>query len=71
MISISILVNGTTYNVAAGTTLDQLLATVLDASDSDTYASAVNGGYVARQARASHVLEDHDEVTTFEPITGG
>lgn len=71
MTTISVLVNGTAHDVDAGTTLSQLLAAVSDPTSDTTYASAVNGDYVARQARSSRVLADHDEITTFEPITGG
>lgn len=34
-------------------------------------ATAVNGQFVARHARAAHVLQDGDTVLCFSPITGG
>lgn len=71
MTMISVSVNGTPHIVAAGTTLDDLLAATLPATDGRPVASAVNGDYVARQARSARVLNDRDDVTTFEPITGG
>lgn len=71
MTTISVTVNGAEHIVAASTTLDDLLRTVFPNAGPNATASAVNGDYVARQARARHVLKDHDAVTTFEPITGG
>ena len=37
----------------------------------DTVATAVNGEFVARGARADHALHDGDTVLCFSPITGG
>jgi len=71
MTTISVTVNGIRHTVAAGTTLDDLLAAALPATHDHPTASAVNGDYVARHARRLCVLNDHDAVTTFEPITGG
>ena len=34
-------------------------------------ATAVNGTFVPRTARAQHVLHDGDAVLTFQPIQGG
>lgn len=34
-------------------------------------ATAVNGEFVARGSRTSHVLQDGDAVLCFSPITGG
>lgn len=34
-------------------------------------ATAVNGQFVARHARAAHALQDGDTVLCFSPITGG
>lgn len=34
-------------------------------------ATAVNGDFVARHQRASHVLHDGDTLLCFAPITGG
>ena len=33
--------------------------------------TAVNGQFVARTARAEHVLADGDQVLLFQPIVGG
>lgn len=71
--TISITVNGIPHTIPGTLTLDQLLDQ-LNVTSGDTaipVASALNGQYVARHARASVVLNDGDAVTTFEPITGG
>ncbi len=39
--------------------------------NADTIATAVNGEFVARAARAHHTLHDGDTVLCFSPITGG
>lgn len=73
MNTIQITVNGSERTVASALTLDQLLAS-LDPQTEGAFmpvASAVNGQYVAKSARADFVLNDRDVVTTFEPITGG
>ncbi|MBO7411386.1 MAG: sulfur carrier protein ThiS [Ottowia sp.] len=61
-------VDGQERCVPAGTTLEQVLA---DAGDAAAFSTAVNGGFVAREARAARVLADGDEVLLFRPITGG
>jgi sulfur carrier protein len=71
MTTISVTVNGAEHIVAASTTLEELLRTLLPDTAPTATASAVNGDYVARQARSRYVLAEHDAVTTFEPITGG
>lgn len=37
----------------------------------ETVATAVNGDFVARTARATHALQHGDTVLCFAPITGG
>lgn len=71
MTTISVTVNGAEHTIAASTTLEDLLRAVFPDVGANATASAVNGDYVARQARGRYVLNDHDAVTTFEPITGG
>ncbi|WP_298009029.1 MoaD/ThiS family protein [uncultured Aquabacterium sp.] len=57
----------------AGSTLADAVERVLAGTDRDpaSVATAVNGGFVARGARAQHVLADGDAVLCFSPITGG
>ncbi len=52
-----------------GHALDQLLP--LLSKQAEQVATAVNGEFVPRGARASHVLQDGDAVLCFSPITGG
>lgn len=42
-----------------------------NAATADTIATAVNGEFVARAARADHALHNGDTVLCFSPITGG
>ena len=65
----TVTVNGESHELRTGTTLADLIAS-LDASP-QALATAVNGEFVARDARAAHVLRDGDAVFTFQPITGG
>jgi len=57
----------------AGSTLADAVAHLLqgDARQPDAVATAVNGEFVARTARARHTLQDGDAVLCFSPITGG
>lgn len=57
----------------AGSTLADAVDLVLAGTDRDlaSVATAVNGGFVPREARARHVLADGDAVLCFSPITGG
>lgn len=64
-----VFINGKATPVTQGTTLADLLAQL--ALDPKTCATAVNGTFVARGARAAVTLKDNDQVMTFEPITGG
>ena len=73
MSTIRITLNGAEHLVTPPITLGELLARLQtgDPANPAPVATAVNGQYVARQARDDHALNDHDVVTTFEPITGG
>lgn len=56
----------------AGSTLDEALAHILSPHQPPhQIATAVNGTFVPRTARASQVLADGDTVLCFAPITGG
>ena len=58
--------NGEALQMPAGSTL-------LQARDLDpmTHATAVNGQFVPRDARAAHALQDGDTVMCFQAIVGG
>lgn len=64
-----VFINGKPTPIAQGATLADLLAQF--ALDPKACATAVNGTFVARDARAAIALKDNDQVMTFEPITGG
>jgi len=66
---IEITLNGEARELSAGHTLADLIAT-LDPPP-QALATAVNGEFVARDARADRRLNDGDAVFTFQPITGG
>jgi sulfur carrier protein len=66
---ITITLNGTAREVPPGQTLADLIA-ALDAP-APSLATAVNGEFVARDARDECQLRDGDAVFTFQPITGG
>ncbi|MDF2467583.1 MAG: thiS [Ramlibacter sp.] len=66
---IRITLNGEAREVSAGQTLADLIAQ-LDAPP-QALATAVNGEFVAREARADCTLREGDAVFTFQPITGG
>jgi sulfur carrier protein len=66
---IAITLNGQARELPAGQTLADLIAQ-LDAPP-QALATAVNGEFVARDARAERRLHDGDAVFTFQPITGG
>ena len=65
----SITLNGQPRSIDSGRTLADLVAS-LDAAP-QALATAVNGEFVPREARAQCVLREHDAVFTFQPITGG
>lgn len=60
-------------SLPAGCTLAQALDHLLAGLNkpAESVATAVNGQFVARGARAGHVLQDGDAVLCFSPITGG
>ncbi len=66
---ISISVNGQPREVAEGSSLADLVAQLVDSPQA--LATAVNGDFVARDARAARLLQAGDQVFTFQPITGG
>lgn len=66
---ISISVNGQPRDVAEGSSLADLVAQLVDSPQA--LATAVNGDFVARDARAARLLQAGDQVFTFQPITGG
>ena len=66
---IAITLNGQVRQLPAGQTLADLIAQ-LDAAP-QSLATAVNGEFVPREARAAQPLRDGDAVFTFQPITGG
>jgi sulfur carrier protein len=69
MTLINITFNGEARQVPAGSSLADALATTdLPAA---SFASAVNGEFVARDARAQTPLAEGDAVFTFQAITGG
>jgi sulfur carrier protein len=65
---ITLVVNGQPHTTTART-----LQEWVDAQDAvpTALATAVNGTFVPRTARAQHVLHDGDAVLTFQPIQGG
>lgn len=65
---IRISVNGLPQSVPA-MTLAQWVASAGAAPES--LATAVNGEFVARDARAARLLRDGDAVMSFQPIQGG
>jgi sulfur carrier protein len=65
----TITVNGQSRDVETGSTLADLVAAL--ALPPQALATAVNGEFVARDARADHTLCDGDAVFTFQAITGG
>ncbi|MDO8767484.1 MAG: sulfur carrier protein ThiS [Burkholderiaceae bacterium] len=69
MALINITFNGEARQVPAGSSLADALAAVELATAS--FASAVNGEFVARDARAQTLLAEGDAVFTFQAITGG
>jgi sulfur carrier protein len=66
---IRITLNGGTRELPEGQTLADLIAQ-MDAPP-QALATAVNGEFVAREARSDCTLREGDAVFTFQPITGG
>lgn len=69
MTTITITLNGEPRQLPAGSTLADVLAA--SSQPAASFASAVNGEFVARDARANTPLADGDAVFTFQAITGG
>lgn len=65
----TVTVNGEVRSVADDATLADLVAAL--GQPPQALATAVNGEFVPRSARASVQLRDGDAVFTFQPITGG
>jgi sulfur carrier protein len=68
-VAFSVTVNGTPHSVRDGITLDALLKRL--GQQAEGVATAVNGEFVPRAARATRKLEAGDAVTCFAPIVGG
>ena len=66
---IRIQINGEPRDVAPHTSLSDLVAQL--GQPPQALATAINGEFVARDARAQRVLREGDAVFTFQPITGG
>lgn len=67
--STQVTLNGEPRSVCAGATLADLIASLSEQPQS--LATAVNGEFVPREARAHTPLREGDAVFTFQPITGG
>jgi sulfur carrier protein len=65
----AITLNGEPREVPPGSSLADLVAAIADSPQA--LATAVNGEFVAREARGACLLRDGDAVFTFQPITGG
>ena len=61
--------DGLPYEVAAHTTLADLLANLGHAPEA--VGTAVNGAFVARAARTLRTLHEGDAIVLFQPIVGG
>jgi sulfur carrier protein len=66
---VNITVDGMTHLVASGTSLADVVEALGHAPQS--VATAVNGSFVARHARAGLHLQPGDQVSFFQPIVGG
>jgi sulfur carrier protein len=69
MSTITIYLDDQPQPMPAGSTLADLLAQLQRAPES--VATALNGQFVARDARPDTVLSDGDQVLLFKPIVGG
>ncbi len=63
--------NGQPLRVSRNTRLDTLLSRHAASVDPARCATAVNGRFVPRTARAATPLSEGDAVTTFQAIVGG
>jgi sulfur carrier protein len=66
---VTIELDGAAHDVPAGSTLADLVAALGHASEG--VGTAVGGAFVAREQRASRVLQAGDAVLLFQPIVGG
>lgn len=69
MTTINITLNGDARQVPGVSTLADLLEA--SGQPAASFASAINGEFVARDARAQTLLAQGDAVFTFQAITGG
>ncbi len=69
MTHINITLNGEACQLPAGSTLADALVT--HGQPAASFASAVNGEFVARDARSQTPLAEGDAIFTFQAITGG
>jgi sulfur carrier protein len=67
--TITIALEGQPHPLPAGTTLAALVEQL--GHPANAVSTAVNGQFVARDARINHVLEEGDQVLLFQPIVGG
>jgi sulfur carrier protein len=67
--TVRILLDDLPHEVAAGTTLGDLVAALGHVDDA--VATAVNTRFVARGLRCEHILQAGDTVLLFQPIVGG
>jgi sulfur carrier protein len=67
--TINISLDGQMQQVSPATPLAELLSGLSLAPES--VATALNGRFVAREARAQALLQDGDQVLLFKPIVGG
>ncbi len=67
--STQVTLNGEPRSVAADATLADLIAGLT--GEPQSLATAVNGEFVPREARAHTPLREGDAVFTFQPVTGG
>ena len=67
--TLRIRLDGAAHELAAGTTLAQLVEALGHAPQA--VSTAVNGAFVARAARNGRVLAEGDQVLLFQPIVGG
>jgi sulfur carrier protein len=66
---IDVTLDGKPHSVPAGSTLAALVESLDHAPNK--VSTAVNGLFVARGQRQSHVLQPGDAVLLFQPIVGG
>lgn len=67
--TIAVLLDGEPHRVLQGTTLAALVASL--GHEPTAVTTAVDGSFVARDARDEHVLRAGESVLLFQPIVGG